>query len=80
MPVERVESLKIAEENNFLIDIDGVLIRGNALIPSADEFIQRLHDQEEDLLRWQTLPSYDAIRPELPGFQIRLGYHNEDRP
>ena len=29
-------------KNNYLIDMDGVLVKGNTPIPGADEFIQRL--------------------------------------
>src|SRR5579875_3227114 len=31
---------------NYLIDMDGVLLRGNSLIPGAADFVQRLRDQE----------------------------------
>lgn len=30
------------EKNNYLIDMDGVLVRGQNLIPGADQFIERL--------------------------------------
>ena len=29
---------------NYLIDMDGVLVRGSSLIPGAAEFIERLKD------------------------------------
>lgn len=45
MVVERVELLKIPEQKNFLIDMDGVLIRGKTLVPGADKFIQRLKER-----------------------------------
>jgi NagD protein len=32
----------MARRKNFLLDMDGVLIRGNSLVPGADEFIERL--------------------------------------
>lgn len=50
MAVERVEELKIAGAKNYLIDMDGVLLRGNTLVPGADEFIQRLHDRGSKFL------------------------------
>jgi NagD protein len=50
MPVERVERLVITEPKNYLIDMDGVLIRGKTLVPGADEFIQRLHDRGSKFL------------------------------
>jgi NagD protein len=50
MPVERIESLKIENLKNYLIDMDGVLVRGNTLIPGADGFIQRLRDRGSKFL------------------------------
>jgi 5'-nucleotidase len=44
MPVERIEALRIGDPKNYLIDMDGVLIRGKTLVPGADAFIQRLHE------------------------------------
>lgn len=31
---------------SYLIDMDGVLVKGNTLIPGADKFIERLHEKE----------------------------------
>ena len=31
------------EKNNYLIDMDGVLVSGETMVPGADEFIERLH-------------------------------------
>lgn len=31
--------------NHYLMDMDGVIVRGATLIPGAAEFVQRLHDQ-----------------------------------
>ncbi len=50
MPLRQVESLKIEGPKNYLIDMDGVLIRGKTLIPGADEFIQRLLDRGSKFL------------------------------
>jgi len=33
-------------KTNYLIDMDGVLVRGNTLIPGADKFIERLRARE----------------------------------
>jgi NagD protein len=33
------------EMQNYLLDMDGVIVHGNALIPGAAEFIRRLQDQ-----------------------------------
>ena len=35
---------------NYLIDMDGVLLRGRTIIPEADAFIQRLRDREAKFL------------------------------
>jgi NagD protein len=35
---------------NFIIDMDGVLVQGNRIIPGADGFINRLRDQERKFL------------------------------
>lgn len=40
-----VDQLKMDEVKSYLIDMDGVLISGNTLIPGADEFIHRLHER-----------------------------------
>lgn len=45
MSLEHVEQLNMDEVKNYLIDMDGVLISGNAIIPGADEFIKRLIDR-----------------------------------
>lgn len=42
--------LTINEPKSYLIDMDGVLIRGKTLIPNADIFIQRLHDRGSKFL------------------------------
>ncbi|HEY3345097.1 MAG TPA: HAD-IIA family hydrolase [Anaerolineaceae bacterium] len=47
---ELVDRLTMPAKRNYLIDMDGVLISGNTLIPGADEFIQRLHDQGSKFL------------------------------
>ncbi len=38
------------ETRNFLIDMDGVLVRGNTVIPGAQDFIGRLLEQEARFL------------------------------
>ena len=37
--------LKMEKLKNYLIDMDGVLVSGNTLIPGADQFIQRLRNR-----------------------------------
>jgi NagD protein len=48
--IQQSSHLKIPAPKNYLIDMDGVLIRGKTLIPGADEFIQRLHDRGSKFL------------------------------
>jgi len=43
---------------NFIIDMDGVLIHGNAIIPGADEFINRLITQKRKFLLLTNNPVY----------------------
>jgi NagD protein len=44
--------------NNYLIDMDGVLINGNTLIPGAVEFIQRLKANRSQFLVLTNNPLY----------------------
>ncbi len=43
--VQRLEQLQMSTVKNYLIDMDGVLVRGNTLIPGADGFISRLQER-----------------------------------
>jgi phosphoglycolate phosphatase-like HAD superfamily hydrolase len=43
---------------SYLIDMDGVIVRGNELIPGADEFIERLHRREIKFLILTNNPMY----------------------
>lgn len=43
---------------NYLIDMDGVLLRGNAIIPGADGFIERLKAREAKFLVLTNNPMY----------------------
>jgi len=42
--------ITIKKQKHFLIDMDGVLIRGNTIVPGADRFIQRLMEHERKFL------------------------------
>lgn len=44
--------------SNYLIDMDGVLVRGRTLIEGADAFIQRLRDKEAPFLLLTNNPIY----------------------
>ncbi len=43
---------------NFIIDMDGVLVQGNQIIPGADEFIKRLRKQKRKFLLLTNNPMY----------------------
>lgn len=43
---------------NFIIDMDGVLVRGRELIPGADKFIQRLQKLKKEYLVLTNNPLY----------------------
>lgn len=43
---------------NFLIDMDGVLVRGNRLIPGADTFLARLRELRREFLVLTNNPMY----------------------
>lgn len=40
----------MTQPKNYLMDMDGVLVRGRTMIPGADEFIQRLRNREAKFL------------------------------
>ncbi len=46
---------------SYLIDMDGVIIRGNELIPGADAFIQRLHRRGNKFLILTNNPMYTPL-------------------
>ena len=46
---------------NYLIDMDGVIVRGNELVPGADEFLQRLHDRQIKFLILTNNPQYTPV-------------------
>ena len=43
---------------NYLIDMDGVLIRGHTVIPGADQFIERLKARQVEFLVLTNNPLY----------------------
>jgi len=59
---------------NFIIDMDGVLVQGNQIIPGADEFIMRLRKQNRKFLLLTNNPMYTprdlAHRLQAIGIQI----------
>ncbi len=46
---------------SYLIDMDGVIVRGNELIPGADGFIQRLHRRGSKFLILTNNPMYTPM-------------------
>lgn len=46
------------KSKNYLIDMDGVLVRGRSLIPGAAEFIERLAEQQAEFLVLTNNPRY----------------------
>ncbi|KPJ67895.1 MAG: HAD family hydrolase [Coxiella sp. DG_40] len=46
------------KKRNYLIDMDGVLVRGNDLIPGADKFIDELTEKGYDYLVFTNNPLY----------------------
>ena len=46
---------------SYLIDMDGVIVRGNELIPGADAFLQRLHDRQIKFLILTNNPQYTPV-------------------
>jgi NagD protein len=45
-------------KKNYIIDMDGVLVHGNRIIPGADDFIQKLRDQDRKFLLLTNNPVY----------------------
>jgi NagD protein len=48
----------MAAAKNYLIDMDGVLVRGRTLIPGADKFINHLQDKQLEYLVLTNNPRY----------------------
>jgi NagD protein len=46
---------------SYLIDMDGVIVRGNDLIPGADAFLDRLHQRQMKFLILTNNPLYTPI-------------------
>ncbi len=46
---------------SYLIDMDGVIVRGQELVPGADAFIERLHQREIKFLILTNNPMYTPV-------------------
>jgi NagD protein len=46
---------------SYLIDMDGVIVRGNELVPGADAFLDRLHQRQSKFLILTNNPLYTPI-------------------
>lgn len=60
---------------NFLIDMDGVIVRGSTLIPGAAEFLQRLQEKAIPFLIFTNNSEYTPR-----DLQVRLSYMGLDVP
>ena len=60
---------------NYLIDMDGVILRGTTLIPGAADFVQHLHTQGIPFLIFTNNSMYTAR-----DLQVRLQYMGLDVP
>jgi NagD protein len=62
---------------NYLIDMDGVLVRGSTMVPGADGFIGRLLARQAEFLVLTNNPSYTprdlSHRLRLAGLEIPVG-------
>lgn len=62
------------KKKNYLIDMDGVLVRGRTLIPGADTFIENLKEQDHKFLILTNNPLYTqrdlAHRLSIIGLEI----------
>lgn len=60
---------------NFIIDMDGVLVQGTRIIPGADDFINKLREQERKFLLLTNNPIYTprdlAHRLQATGIHIQ---------
>jgi NagD protein len=63
------------EIKNYLLDMDGVIMRGNALIPGAAEFIRRLQDHSIPYLIFTNNSLYTPR-----DLQVRLSYMGLNMP
>jgi NagD protein len=63
------------QHKNFIIDMDGVLVQGNQIIPGADVFIRSLLEQERKFLLLTNNPMYTprdlAHRLQESGIEIQ---------
>jgi ribonucleotide monophosphatase NagD (HAD superfamily) len=68
---------------NYLIDMDGVLLRGRTVVPGAEGFIQQLLDRRAEFLVLTNNPRYTpadlAYRLGTMGLQVPLGAHLQFR-
>lgn len=64
----------MSASQHYLIDMDGVLVRGHTVIPGAPEFLQRLRDQDSRFLVLTNNPIYTpgdlAHRLRIAGLEI----------
>ncbi len=75
LPLRKLEHRQRNQEGhlegikNYLIDMDGVLVRGNVLIPGAADFVHRLQEQQVPFLIFTNNSLYTPR-----DLQVRLSY------
>ena len=52
------EIIPVNQNKNYLIDMDGVLVSGRAIIPGADQFVARLKERQVEFLVLTNNPLY----------------------
>jgi NagD protein len=57
---------------SYLIDMDGVMVRGNEMVPGADSFVDRLHQRNVKFLILTNNPMYTPV--DLQHRLQRLGF------
>jgi NagD protein len=62
------------QKKNYLIDMDGVLVRGKTLVPGADAFIELLKERGLEFLVLTNNPQYtqDELSRRLEGIGLRI--------
>jgi NagD protein len=72
MNLQPVKKIRIEKTKNYLIAIDGVLVKSNQMIPGAGEFIQRLQEHQ---LRFLLLTNNSRHTPlDMASDMQRMGF------
>ncbi|HOV31983.1 MAG TPA: HAD-IIA family hydrolase [Candidatus Hydrogenedens sp.] len=73
-----MNALSNKETKNYLIDMDGVLVRGQSVIPGANEFIKRLIEKHCNFLVLTNNPKFTPqdLSHRLKVFDLDIPYEN----